>query len=362
MASSRLVEELAQLTALDAPSGFEEPVLAFCRQALHRVCDSVHLDQRGNLLAHLPGTSTVAPTIAVMTHADEIGLQVTRVDRDGFLGFTRIGGITEAALPGSRFHLLTRQGRVEGVVGIRPGHLASSGEQGRALPALVDMYLDVGATGADEVHALGIEPGTPAVFASPLASMANPRRVFGKAIDNRAGILAQLQLAEYLRHHPPPGSVWFIVTVEEEVGLRGAAVATVDLPLDVIIAVDTVPAGGTPDVPEKIMPWRIGAGPLIKVRETKGLVTHRPLREHFRRVADEHKIPVQVIVDTAGITDATAAQQANSSIAALTVGLARRYSHSAVEMLDLDDLENLIRLLHFAVSTLDSRDLLRRLK
>lgn len=361
MSSSALIEELAHLTALDAPSGYEEPVLAFCRQALAKLSDRVEMDRRGNLFAFKKGTNPNAPAVAIVTHADEIGLQVTHLSSQGFLGFTKIGGVTDSVLPGARVRVLTRDGKVEGLIGVRPGHILA-GAEARTVPNLQDMYIDVGATSEEELTDWGIEPGVPAVFASPLTSTANPCRVIGKAVDNRAGILAQLKLAEFVNLHPTPCSLIYVVTVEEEVGLRGAEVAFRDVRPDIVIAVDTVPAGGTPDVPRASLPWEIGKGPLIKVRETRGYITHRPLREHFRMMAADHHIPYQLIVDTAGVTDAASAQQGGGNIAALTVGLPRRYSHSAVEMLDLDDLERLIRLLCVAVPTLDNKEMLERLR
>lgn len=361
MQLSSLVEELAQLTALDAPSGFEEPVLSFCKQAFGRLCDSVEIDVRGNLYAHLSGSNPSAPLVAIMTHADEIGLQITRVTPGGFLEFTKIGGVTDGVLPGSRVRILVQDGKVEGLVGVRPGHVMSR-EEARSVPSVEKMYIDVGAVSAEEVADAGIEPGVPAVFASPLTATCNPYRVVGKAIDNRAGILAQLKLAEHVKEHGAACSLVFVVTVEEEIGMRGAAVAAAHVSPDIVIAVDTVPAGGTPDVSSATLPWEIAKGPIIKCRETRGYVTHRPLREHFRNAARENHIPVQVGVDTAGITDASSAQQASGKIAAITIGLPRRYSHSAVEMLDLDDLGHLIRLLTVAVPTLDNREMLRRLK
>ena len=77
-------------------------------------------------------------------------------------------------------------------------------------------------------------------------------------------------------------------------------------------------------------------------------------------MADEHRIPYQLVVDTAGVTDATSAQQASGSIAALTLGLARRYSHSAVEMLDLRDLDALVTLVVLALPRLTTKEMLLR--
>lgn len=360
MPHSSLFEELEQMTSLDAPSGFEEPVLAYCLERLAKLCDRTESDMRGNVYGYLEGTSPKAPKVAVITHADEIGLQVTRIDSAGYLGFTKIGGITDSVLPGSRVHLLTDRGKVLGVVGVRPGHILSANEV-RSVPAIREMYLDVGVASESEAMELGIEPGTPAVLVSPLTRSSNSNRVFGKAVDNRAGIVGQLRVAELAARSRPACSLIFVVTVEEEVGLRGAEVAMRRIEPDVVLALDTVPAGGPPDVSPADLPWEIGKGPLIKVRETKGFLSHRPLRERFRKVARDQGIAVQTIVDTAGITDATSAQQASENIAALTLGLPRKYSHSAVEMLDLRDLEGLIELLSHGIESLTERETLRRL-
>ena len=388
-----MFEELAELTALDAPAGYEEPVLAYAQRRFRENMADVALDVRGNLYGFRQGTDHRAPNIMVMTHADEIGLHITHVEPEGFLRFTQIGGITHTVLPGARVRILTEKDKIGGVVGARPGHLMTDSAS-RQVPAISDMYIDVGATSELEVATMGIEPGAPAVLASRLALTNNHHRVFGKAVDNRAGLYAQLKLAEHVRSNPLPANLSLVVTVEEEVGLRGAAVAAkcmfpvdglssasarnqseeapasnpaslfmrdLETGPDIVIALDTIPAGGTPDVSRRSLPWEIGQGPVIKVRETHGLFTHRPLREHFRRVAHEHQIPIQTVVDTAGITDASVAQQASGAIAALTLALPRRYAHSAVEMLDLDDLENLIRLLVLTLPALNDRAMLRRL-
>ena len=97
------------------------------------------------------------------------------------------------------------------------------------------------------------------------------------------------------------------------------------------------------------------------MRETRGLSTHGPLRRLIRDTADEHGIPYQLIVDTAGITDATSAQQASGNVAAMVIGLARRYSHSAVELFDMADVQAIIELTCRAVERLTTRDQLRRL-
>jgi endoglucanase len=218
----------------------------------------------------------------------------------------------------------------------------------------------VGAESAAQAAEWGVEPGTPAVFVGELVATNNPARCFGKCVDNRAGVVCVLEVAERLARQTPAASVVHVITVEEEVGLRGAEVAARRVAPDAVIAIDTVPSGGTPDLQPEELPWSIGKGPLLKVRETKGLSTHGPLRSLLRRVAEEAGIPYQLIVDTAGITDATAAQQASGDVAAMVAGLARRYSHSAVELFDLRDVEGIIQLVCTAAMRLTDREMLQR--
>ena len=359
MSHPDLLSELRTLTNLSAPVGFEEPILNYVREQWQRCCERVEQDARGNVYAWQPGSDPQAPVIMLTAHADEIGFIVTSILPNGFLRFTKLGQPTDAVLPGQRVRVLTPMGPLEGVIGVRPGHILTP-EQARQVPRLNEMYLDIGARSDQEALAWGIEPGTPAVFVGELTATHLPGRYFGKSVDNRLGIACLLQLARQWKHETIAVTRVFVLTVEEEIGLRGASVAAMKAQPDVVLAIDTVPAGGTPELSRDELPWEIGAGPLLKILEGKGLVTHRPLRELFRQVAEETGIPYQLIVDTAGITDASSAQQASGDIAALVLGLARRYSHSAVEMFDLADAEHLVEWISVVVPRLVSKSQLMR--
>ena len=358
-----LPEELGLLTELSAPSGFEEPALNAALTRLRPYAQSVEIDRRGNLYAVRSGpVSEIGKnglTVMLTAHADEIGFMVTSIDPQGFLRFTRIGFPAEVTLPGQRVCVLSRTGPLEGLIGLRPAHL-NTGDSARQVPPMSQLYLDVGAESADQVREWGVEAGTPVVLVGELTSTRNPHRLFGKSIDNRIGLWTVWEVARRLHDMTLNCRVTYVITVEEEIGLRGAAVAAARVQPDILLAVDTVPCGGTPDVRPDELPWQIGGGPLIKIRENQGLMTHRPLREFIRTVAERHHLPYQWIVDTAGITDATSAQQATGNTAAAVLGLARRYAHSAVEMFDLRDLQALAELCVQTICELpDAADLQR---
>jgi putative aminopeptidase FrvX len=194
-----------------------------------------------------------------------------------------------------------------------------------------------------------------------LTATRNPHVFFGKAVDNRMGVVCVLEAAERLAASRPAASVAFVIVVEEEIGMRGAEVAARRVGPNVVLAIDTVPAGGTPDLRPDELPWTIGAGPLLKIRETRGLSVHGPLRRLIRETAAALDVPVQLIVDTAGVTDATTAQQASGDVAAAVIGLARRYSHSAVEMFDVRDVRRIVELAVASIAALESREQLLRI-
>lgn len=356
-----LAERIAWWTAIEAPSGFEEPVLSAARDALRSCCERTEVDVRGNVYGFQSGTDPEAPRVMITAHADEIGFLVTSVLEGGYLRFTKLGGATDMVLPGQRVRVLSGTGPLNGVIGVKPGHILKTDAEARRVPDLKDMYIDVGAASAEEAGEWGIETGSPVTFVGELTPTRNPRRWFGKSVDNRMGVVTVLEAADRLAGKQIAAPLAFVIVVEEEVGLRGAAVAAAHVQPDVVLAIDTVPAGGTPDVRPDDLPWVIGNGPLLKVREVKGLSTHGPLREMIREIAAENQIPLQLIVDTAGITDATSAQQASGRIAAAVIGLARRYSHSAVEMFDVADVAAIIDLVCLTTERLTDRSALLRL-
>jgi endoglucanase len=197
------------------------------------------------------------------------------------------------------------------------------------------LYIDVGATDRDEAKS---RLGQAASFVRPFADMG--RRIVAKALDDRIGCAVLIEVLRQLKGSPH--DVAFVFSVQEEVGLRGARTSAYGLDPEVGIAVDVTSAGDTPEAVKLAM--KLGAGPCIKVMD-RGMLSHPGLKNLFIDTAEAESIPYQLGVTDRGATDAAVIQLARSGVAAGCVSIACRYVHTPSEMVDMDDVQNAVKLL-----------------
>lgn len=332
MTEESLRERLAALTALDGVSGFEQDVVRALRDAFSPLADRVEVDPLGNLYARREGRGA-GPRLVLEAHSDEIGAIVKSVDPQGFLRFDPLGGVVPALLVGRRIRV---RGHL-GIIGVRSGHLQRPEEIGRVQP-IGDLFIDVGAESADDVAAMGIAIGDPVAYDSPLLPMTNPHRVTGKAIDNRIGCAILLEVFAALREETPAGAVQAVIATQEEIGMRGAQVAGHRVEADYAIVVDTFMSGDTPDVDYyRELPAGIGRGPVL-LTANSAHIGHPAVNRYLRAAAGRAGVTLQpcTIVGKAA-TDAGTLHLGKGGLPTAGLGLARRYSHSPVCLLDLRD-------------------------
>ena len=327
-----LLKTLQELTALDGVSGFEQDVIRYLQGAFADVADRVEVDRMGNFYATREGDPS-GPKLMLAAHSDEIGGIVKSVDPQGFLRFDPLGGVVAGMLVGRR----VRVRRHLGVIGVKSGHLQTPEERKQVLPTDA-LYIDVGVDSAAGVAALGIGVGDPVSYFSPLMSYTNTDRVCGKSIDNRIGCAILLELLRRLKGVALAGTVHATVCVQEEIGLRGAGVAAYHLQPDYAIAVDTFMAGDTPDVDlYRELPARIGHGPVLLLANSAH-IGHPAVNGYLRQAAATCGVNLQpcTIVGRAG-TDAGTIHLSREGVPTAGLGLARRYSHTPVCTLDIND-------------------------
>ena len=342
-----------RLLAVDGISGFEEPMMKALVEELKPYCDEVYDTPRGNVIGIQKGTDPDAPGIAIAAHTDQVGFIVFNIDETGFIRFRKVGGAVTRSIEAHQIKLHGTKGVVMGVVGIKPGHIMKPSEA-NIVPSINEMYIDVGAKSRAEVLEMGVEIGTPITWNTEPLELAN-NYIAATAADDRVGIAAMVQVAKNLKDKPIPSTVYYIGTVEEEIGLRGAAVAVYDLDVDMAVAIDTSPAGWQPDVNMRDLYYEVGKGPAVHIGKA-GSPTRfgsQVLRKWLIGVAKDSGIPYQSGMVLGG-NDAHAIQQAKSGIPACMIAVPRRYSHSPVELFSMDDLDNLIKVLTKAIAGLDS--------
>ena len=352
------VEQLQRMCHIAAVSGHEDEMIAYMQGEMARYVSDIHVDRLGNVIARKPGRSANGPRVMVSAHMDEVGFLVRKVDSDGFVRLTRVGGIPEKSLPAQRLLLRGAKGDIFGIIGPKSHHLTSAEEKFK-VAQINDLYVDIGAHSKADAADLGIFPGVPVSYQGFFQEMPGGQ-VAGKALDDRAGCFVLLQVLRLLAHKDIPATVYFVASVQEEFNIRGAAPAAFAINPDMAIGVDIAVACDTPDLTE-LADIRFGGGPVISHytfhgRGTlNGLIPNPKLRTYVTDMAAELHIPVQHSVFLGGLGESSYIAPLREGIPALDLGFPARYTHAPIEVGSRPDMEQLITLLAAALEGIDSR-------
>ena len=317
---------LKQLTAIYGPSGHEHSVADVIESLVKDKVDSVRRDALGNLICEKKGAGDKRVMFAA--HMDHIGLIVTHVEKEGFLRVSNVGGISVSM---SRARRVKFQNGIEGVL---YEQALKEGEKS----ALSTLYIDIGAK--DDKEALSmIEIGDIAVYAEPGFDVGKTR-VASPAMDNRSACALLIGLLNNLPENHQ--SIVAVFTAQEEVGVRGATVAAYAAKPDEGIAIDVTVAGDIPEL--KLNAVKMGEGPAVKIKDARS-ISNPDVVKRMLAAAKQAGVPCQREVLPYGGTDAGAMQLSRGGMPVGTLSIPCRYVHSACEMVDLNDMENGLKLL-----------------
>lgn len=329
---------LAKCSNAGAISGFEEEVRAIIRTELQACCDEVRQETSGNLFCR-KGSS--GPAVALVAHMDEVGFMVQGITPDGFLLMVPIGGWWNHTLPSQRMLVHTRDGRsIPGQVGTKPPHLLPESQRRQVLPDEA-LFLDIGASCAEDVLALGIRMGCAITPDVQLQQLAVPHRWMGKAFDNRAGVYCMIEAMRQLCSENLPVTLYGIGTVQEEVGTRGAR-ALGGQP-DVALILEGPPADDTYGQNPVCRQGVLGQGVQLRLYDPTHITPPR-LADMALGVASAQGIPCQPTVRRTGGTDAAASYPSWQGRPAIVLGVPARYIHSHNSILDDRDLDACVAL------------------
>ncbi|MFY9257880.1 MAG: M42 family peptidase [Dethiobacteria bacterium] len=291
-------------------------------------------DTTGNLLVRKNGSSSPSRRVMLAAHMDEVGLIIVSIEKSGHLKFKSVGGIDSRVLVSKRVRV-GREG-IPGVIGVKAIHLQKPDE--RKKPFKEDqLYIDIGAKNIEEAEK-HVSIGSYAAFDTECLSFGEGC-FRGKAFDDRAGCAVLLEL---LREK---NSLSFdaAFTVQEEVGLRGARVASYTLRPQLALAVEATAAADTPDTKKEQSAAVLGKGPALSFMD-RTLIVDRGILQSLIEAGERTQVPFQFRRATAGGTDAGAIALSREGVKAGVVAVPCRYIHSPCSVLKESDLQDTVSL------------------
>lgn len=350
---SKSIEFLKRLIESFGPSGFERETARIVRDYMKPYSDDILTDKLGSIVFVLRGDYE-RPRVLLAAHMDEVGFVISGIDENtGFLTFNPLGGWWDQVLLSQRVVIRTERGDIYGVIAAKPPHLLTDEERQKPVERR-NMYIDIGVTSAKEAAELGVKIGDPAVPWSPFMLTNNGRVAMGKAFDDRIGVFVIMEAMRRIKEDniSHPNTVYAAATVQEEVGARGAQTVAHIVDPDVCIVVEVDIAGDVPGIKPSEAPTKMGRGPSLCTYDSS-MIPNQPLKEFVIKVAKEVGIPLQLSQIARGGTDAGRIHISRAGCPSVVIGVPTRHIHSHVSLVNLEDVENTIRLVIELVKRLD---------
>ena len=321
-----VLEILQRLNALHGPAGEEKTVAEAIRAMAEPYADDIRVDTLGNLIVHKKGNG---PRVMFAAHMDSIGFLVTHIEQEGYLRVGKIGGISPSGVQNTPVRFKN---------GVR-GLVTADGKASEKAMKMDDVVVDIGARSEDEVKAMGIRIGDTAIYDTP--TFAAGTRLVSPYMDNRSSCAALLLALEQVKQHS--SDLYFVFTVQEELGLRGAKTAAYDIDPEYAVVVDVTVTDDQLGA-DHSGSSRLGRGAAVKVMDNS-VICHPDMVARLERLAEEKGIPHQRDVIRRGGTDAGPIHVSRAGVYTGGVSVPCRYIHTPVEMVERGDVEAAAKLL-----------------
>jgi len=319
------MELLRKLTQITGPSGNEEGICAFIEEEIKDYVDEIYRDSLGNLIAHKKGEGA---RVMFDAHIDEIGIIATFIEDSGYIRFSNLGGVSPYYALYQKVEFLNG---TKGVISID----ASRDDIMKNLK-LSDLYVDIGAKSKEEAQNK-ISIGDAAAFSGEFCDLGE--RVVSKALDDRVGCYCLIRTIREIKSHK--NDLYFVFSVAEELGLRGATAAAASVNPEYAVALDVTSTGDT--LGKRKMAVKLGEGAAIKIKDNS-IMCHPYIKKLMIETCEKYDISYQTEVLEAGGTDAGAIHLSGAGVATGAISIPARYIHSPGEMADKNDIEAVVAL------------------
>jgi putative aminopeptidase FrvX len=322
------------LVSTPGVSGREERVRELVKREIAGLGDEVHVDRLGNVIARRRGER---PRVMIAAHMDSIGFLVRHVDDMGFVRVSPVGGFDPRTLLAQRVLVLGKRDYV-GLLSTatKPIHLLTEEDRKKA-PKIEDLFVDLMVSPEEVKRNVSIGDAV-TLYRTPLVT---DDAVTAPYLYDRLGVYV---LLEALRAaHDTTVEVHAVVSVQEEVGLRGARTSAYGIDPEIGVALDVTLATDLPGADSSQQVSRLGGGAAISVMDSASISDPR-LVARFRELAEKHAIDHQLKILPRGGTDAGAIQLARSGVPVITISVPVRYVHTANEMASVSDIDAAVAL------------------
>lgn len=322
---------LSELTSAYAPSGDES---AFANQ-LSEILSSygnATVDKMSNVICEISGKGK---HFLLDAHIDQIGFVVTSIDSKGFLKVAKCGGVDRRTLLSHEVTVWGKE-KLSGIISCQPPHLLTHDSYKKSVD-FNDISIDIGMDKkqAESVVSVG----------DRVTLKYNQNQLLGNCfsasfLDDRSGVASIIMALDILKKSGTNAHITVVFTSQEEVGTRGAGVATFNISADEAIVVD-VSFAMTPD--SKVLECgELGKGPMIGVAPSLS----SEIYSNLKAVAEGEGLPYQLEVmgELTG-TNADVISICGSGIKTGLISIPLRYMHTPVETVNVDDVENVAKLI-----------------
>ncbi len=334
------IELLRELTEAHGCPGQEDAIREIVKRELGGLCD-LRTDFMGSVIAFKPANAnhSTGRKLMLAAHMDEIGFRVKHVGDKGFLRIAPVGGWDPRQMASQRVVVHSESSGLKGVLmqSTKPKHMLGPGEHAKEM-TIDDYFIDLGLTGEKAKELVQIGDGV---------TMDRTFQQMGdlctcKAMDDRVAVFVMIEALKATKQHAV--DVYAVATVQEEIGLRGAAASGWSVQPDVCVALDITLANDIPGLPDELSVTKLGEGTAIKVMDSS-LICHPKVVSHFRALAKQHNIKHQMELLPMGGTDAGGVQRLHGGIPAFTLSIPCRYVHTVNETVHQGDVQASIDLL-----------------
>lgn len=336
--------KLKQYMEIEAMSRYEDDVVEALKENTKNANVNYQRDGLGSLIITPKGNDQKqGPKIMFAAHMDEVGYVVNQILDNGQILVQAVGGIWPTTVIGTKAKLVTSTKQIFwGIFGHTSIHVLEAAKITKAITTK-DLFVDFGFKNKQHALDSGVHIGDKICLSGESFVLnANDDLVVGKAMDNRVGVTIMDLVINALKDEDLPNQAYFVGTVQEEVGTRGAQASVSKIQPDVAIAIDTTASHDT----HQIVPGTQQLGMGVAIRMMDGSTMMDPKLVAFvKELAQKHKIPIYKFVSQGGGTDAAKLQYGPGGVATICLSIPQRYLHSPLGVCDLNDIYNTTKLL-----------------